>query len=278
MFHRSKLYTLAGTLLFSAGIVLGSTLGISLLRQRVDAAVAHAPDYLVLQHMPIVPLPAVPWTPTSTPTLYPSATPTNLPPTTVAQLITVQPTALSTATVLPTPVSTGTPTSTPIPTATAYPTATPIPPLQPATRIEIPRIGLNTNIVESQPQQITNAFGAVEWHWESVEYAVGHHSLSGVPGAGTNIVLSGHNNWRGEVFRDLPELVAGDTVILYTADDEYRYRVVEKTIVPYRADPEAGEAVLQSYAQASDHERVTLVSCYPYVTNVDRIVVVAVLE
>jgi sortase A len=175
-------------------------------------------------------------------------------------------TPLPTATVPP-------PTTTPTAMPTATPTATP-PPLPPI-RLSIPAIGLNTTVVETYPTKTTLWTGEEKFVWQSVSFAVGHYDTSGNPGEGRNIVLAGHNNTQGAVFRRLPELERGQQVLLYTEKGEFRYRVTEKTIVPYLGSEEEGDAMLRAYAAPQSAERVTMISCWPYATNAHRIVVVA---
>lgn len=153
------------------------------------------------------------------------------------------------------------------------------PPQEPQTpplvRLEIPAIALDSPVVETHPRIRMNDRGEKYWEWEVAEYAVGHQNLSGAPGEGENIVLAGHNNTKGQVFRALPQVSLGDEVVVHTTRGAFPYVVTERTIVPYRADPAKGDAVLQEYAGRTGDERLTLISCYPYVTNADRIVVVA---
>jgi len=153
----------------------------------------------------------------------------------------------------------------------SIPTPTP----QTAIRIQIPTIRVNSTIVEVDPVQVKKSRTVTRWEWQVPAYAVGHHKASGSPGSASNIVLGGHNNTQGEVFRRLHRVEVGDEIILYTLDNEFRYQVVEKTIVPYRRNPEAGEHTMQMYIGPSADERLTLYSCYPYATNADRVVVVA---
>jgi sortase A len=168
------------------------------------------------------------------------------------------------------------PPATPLPTftPTSTPTATPEP--LPAIRLSIPAISLNTHIQETFPVTRTSWTGERKLIWEPVAFAVGHYDSSGYPGEGTNIVLAGHNNTQGAVFRRLSELNPGDEVILYTADDEFHYQVQETIVVPYRGTETEGDVKLQSYAAPKPAETVTLISCWPYATNADRIVVIAV--
>lgn len=160
-----------------------------------------------------------------------------------------------------------------LPVRHAAPTL-PAVPQAPPLRISIPAIGLDEPIVPVSPISTTARSGAISWAWGTADYAVGHLDRSAVPGAG-NVVLAGHNNTKGEVFRYLPDLTLGQLITVYTGERAHVYRVDEITIVPYRRNPAAGEAILQPYLATTEHEQLTLISCYPYVTNADRIVVVA---
>jgi sortase A len=172
------------------------------------------------------------------------------------------------------PPATPLPTDTPLPafTPTPAPTMTPLPP----TRLLIPKINLNTTIVETFPITETTWTGEQRLIWEPIPSVVGHYNTSGYPTEGTNIVLAGHNNTEGAVFRYLNELNTGDEVIVFTPDDEFRYLVQEKIIVPYLGNESEAEGTLRFYAAPKANERVTLLSCWPYATNADRIVVIAI--
>ncbi len=163
------------------------------------------------------------------------------------------------------------------PTAAAPPMPAPTPvPLRPlAVRLEVPSIDLDSPIVETEPVSYTTWQGEERWEWPVADYAVGQLSTSGRPGAGRNIVLAGHNNMRGQVFRRLPEVEVGDVLTLHTALAAHRYEVVEKRFVTYRADREEGERIIQRYFRPGSSERVTLQSCWPYWNSTDRVLVVA---
>lgn len=168
------------------------------------------------------------------------------------------------------------PPATPLPTftPTPVPTATPLP--LPATRLSIPAIKLNTTIEDISPVEKILANGAHTSIWEPVAFAVGHYDTSGNPGEGRNIVLSGHNNTEGEVFRYLDQLHPGDEVILFTANDEFHYQVQKKYLIPYLGAEEEADAQLQSFAAPQSTEIVTLISCWPYLTNFHRIIIIAI--
>jgi LPXTG-site transpeptidase (sortase) family protein len=161
----------------------------------------------------------------------------------------------------------------PTPTPTPLPTATPLP--LPAIRLSIPVINLNTSINEIFPIEISGN-SEIKFVWEPPMFAVGHFDSSGNPGGGDNIVLFGHNNTQGEVFRYLDSLVIGDKLILFTEEKEFHYRVQKKFIIPYLGSEEQGDATLQSYSAPQTTEVVTMISCWPYATNSHRIVIIAV--
>jgi sortase A len=168
------------------------------------------------------------------------------------------------------------PPATPLPTLTPtpIPTATPLP--LPSIRISIPAINLNTSIKEISPTEKIAYSGESTFMWEPVASAVGHYDTSGNPGGGGNIVLAGHNNTQGEVFRYLNQLNPGDEVILFTEVSEHHYQVQQKSIIPYLGVEKEGDVILQSFAAPQATEMVTLISCWPYATNANRIIIIAV--
>jgi sortase A len=157
------------------------------------------------------------------------------------------------------------------PTPTPTITPRPLPPV----RLTIPKIGLDSKVVETKPIGYTSNSGELVWQWEVANFAAGYLQNSGHPGQPSNIVLAGHNNTRGEVFRYLDRLKSGDKITLYTLEGEYQYAVTETHIIPYQSNPTAGEAKVQELLAPSTSEQLTLLSCYPYYTNADRIVVTA---
>lgn len=173
----------------------------------------------------------------------------------------------------PNPLVTPRPTPTPQPTPTPTPDWPP-PATAPPTRLVIPAIGVDATVVP------------VGWHtaeeggklvnvWDVADYAVGWHKTSAYPGQGENVVMNGHHNIRGKVFRYLVDLAAGDEVIVYVGEMAYHYRVTEKHIVEEKNAPaEVRERNAQWIAPTGD-ERVTLVTCWPYTNNTHRVIVVA---
>lgn len=105
--------------------------------------------------------------------------------------------------------------------------------------------------------------------WEQLKKGVGQHLGSTDPGKKGNIVLSAHNDIFGEIFRDLEHLETGDIVTLFTNQRSYTYVIVDTMIV----EPTEVEAMAQT-----TQPTVTLISCYPYLVDNQRIVVTARLQ
>ncbi len=124
-----------------------------------------------------------------------------------------------------------------------------------AVRIRIPALGIDASVVQGDG-------------WEQLKRGVGQHIGSADPGQPGNVVLSAHNDIYGELFRHLDELEEGDEIILHTQTREVTYRVLYQRIVP---------PTEVSVMEPASDPIVTLISCYPYLINSDRIVVVGAL-
>ncbi len=123
-------------------------------------------------------------------------------------------------------------------------------------RIQIPAISVDAPIVQGDG-------------WEQLKKGVAQHLGTPNPGETGNVVFAAHDDIFGEIFRNLDKLQPGDTVILYTNARQYTYVVTGTQIVaPTRVDVMA----------ATPNAVVTLISCYPYLIDNQRIVVSAVLQ
>jgi len=161
-------------------------------------------------------------------------------------------------------------------TAAPFSTGTPLRPPAEAdpTRIVIPAIGVDSPVVtvHAREQVIDGVLTRV---WEVADYAAGFHEGSARPGHVGNTVITGHNNVRGEVFRDLDKLVVGDEVVLWVDECAYYYRVgATYRVLEQDAAPEQLRANLH-WIEPTDDERLTLVTCWPYWSNTHRTIVVA---
>ncbi len=132
----------------------------------------------------------------------------------------------------------------------------PTPGLEQAVRIEIPAIKIDAPVVQGDG-------------WEQLKKGVGQHIGSADPGQSGNVVLSAHDDVYGELFRNLDQLRPGDQVMLYTQQRQYVY-IVDRTEI---VEPTAVE-VMASTGTPS----ITLISCYPYLIDKQRIVVFARLQ
>jgi sortase A len=107
-------------------------------------------------------------------------------------------------------------------------------------------------------------------------YAAGWHETSATLGQPGNTILNGHNNIYGEVFRDLVDLEFGDTITLYdNAGQTYVYEVQQQELLPESGQPISVRIENADWIEATDDERITLISCWPYATNDYRVVVIA---
>ena len=134
--------------------------------------------------------------------------------------------------------------------------------------ISSPAVSLNADVVEVYIQ----ANGL----WQVADYAAGHHWGTANPGGGNNIVITGHNNWRGEVFRYLEALQPGQTILVTTADGNvWRYVVQQMQKLP---EKNVGWGTQMEHAEVmlpTGFERLTLITCWPYKTFTHRLVIYA---
>ncbi len=124
------------------------------------------------------------------------------------------------------------------------------------------------------PEQARNIYIPALWNssapvvqgdgWEQLKRGVGQHIGSANPGDVGNLVLSAHNDIFGELFRDLDKLKPGDEILVSTTTREYIYRVTGLRIV---------EPIEVEVMESTARPTITLISCYPYLKDTQRIVV-----
>ena len=123
-----------------------------------------------------------------------------------------------------------------------------------ALSIVIPQIDINGTVVQGVDL-------------EALKQGVGQVPNGISPGEDTgNVVFAAHNDIYGQLFRHLDELQVGDEFTVQTETRIYTYRITETRIV----DPN-DVSVLENRQGAT----ATLISCYPYQVNTQRIVVFA---
>ena len=194
----------------------------------------------------------------STPTIAPATvTPVVLPTETVpAATLTPTPTAAPpTPTLTPTPVFTGT-----IPK-----------------QMQIPAIALDAPVISTQWEVQKGADGTPQVVWIVPDWrAIGWHYTSAPLGMPGNTVMNGHNTTRGEVFRDLYKVTAGDEILITGEDGStYTYSIEETYIVEEAAQSLEVRMENARYIQPTTDERLTLVTCHPYGSTRYRLIVIA---
>lgn len=127
---------------------------------------------------------------------------------------------------------------------------------QPPTRIVIPKIGIDAPVLEGD-------------NWENLKKGAGHHIGTANPGERGNVYISAHNDIYGQIFRRLEELDLGDEIIIYAGPKSYRYIVCEKRIV---------EPTDVGVMYPTTEPILSLQTCYPYMVDTHRLVVIARLE
>jgi sortase A len=89
------------------------------------------------------------------------------------------------------------------------------------------------------------------------------------------MVLNGHHNIKGEVFRYLVDLELGDYIYVYAGDQQYAFAVAEKHILKEKGEPIDVRRENAKWIEPTDDERLTMITCWPYTNNTHRLVVVA---
>ncbi len=127
----------------------------------------------------------------------------------------------------------------------------PTPGPEQAVRIQIPAINVDAPVVQGDGE-------------EQLKKGVGQFIGSANPGKKGNLILSAHNDIFGEIFRELDLLEPGDEVIVYSAQRAYTYVVANTLVVdPLRVD----------VMDPTNNPTITLISCYPYLIDDQRIIV-----
>lgn len=144
--------------------------------------------------------------------------------------------------------------------------------------LDIPTINLKTKVLERGWSTIHLLDGTEMVAWDEVSYAPGWHKNSAMPGESGNIVMSGHNNVAGSVFRDLWKLEAGEEVHLSFNRVRYTYVVESVSVDKEQYATEAQRNANAAHLQQTDDNRLTLITCWPWYGNSHRVFVVAKLK
>jgi LPXTG-site transpeptidase (sortase) family protein len=105
---------------------------------------------------------------------------------------------------------------------------------------------------------------------------IGWHNTSVALGVAGNTVLNGHNTSGGEVFRDLYRVEPGAQIFVDGTDGNvYVYKVDQKYILREAGQPLSVRLENARYIQETLDERLTLVTCHPYGSLANRLVLIA---
>ena len=133
----------------------------------------------------------------------------------------------------------------------------------PLTRIQIPRIHIDTIVVQGTSSQALAA-------------GAGHYPQTPLPCSKTgNVAIAGHRTMNGHPFQDLPSLQAGDTITLVTPFDKCVYTVIpafDQHSNPWVTSPNDWTVIAQT-----TQPMLTLTTCTPEGTATQRYVVRAML-
>ena len=272
-----------GTLLIAAGILtILLTVGITAWNRHQRDAETQA--FLRRVTTPTVPGPAgSPLQPTPFPSTISGALVPDTAKTPTANVSTraAQPVATTTdgkdrniIAVIPAPVATPAPTASGDTAPTDAPSPTPKPKMPKPTHLTIPAINVDSNVIEVgiSPIEID---GQQAYIWDVAPYAVGHNFSSADPGEGENVVLTGHDDWQGEVFKNLYKLKKGDQIEVQAGDRTISYHVDDILLLPEVGQPLEKRIENAKFIGTTGDERLTLVTCWPYGVDDHRLIVIA---
>ncbi|MEA2576222.1 MAG: sortase [Chloroflexia bacterium] len=155
------------------------------------------------------------------------------------------------------------------------PTATPVPDDSPPIHLSIPSVGIDTNVVPVNWSMIPAKGGGIKPEWQVADFAVGHHAGSANPGQVGNVVLSGHDDYKGEVFKNLHDVKDGDLVTVYTEKGQYIYVITSRVLVKEEGVPEAQKRQNARYMDPTSEPTLTMITCWPYGIDDHRFIAIA---
>src|SRR5688500_2697616 len=180
-----------------------------------------------------------------------------------------------------TPVPTQAPLPTPLPVLTGRNIGTEmvgiarVPDTSPPVRLHIPSVSIDSSVVPIGWSMLPAPGGGVKSEWNVADYAVGHHKGSVNPGQVGNVVLSGHVDYKGQVFKDLHQVKKGDEVLLYTEKGQYIYVVTDIVIVREEGVSEEQKRANAAYMNQWKDLTLTMITCWPYGIDTHRLIVIA---
>lgn len=104
--------------------------------------------------------------------------------------------------------------------------------------LEIKSIGLKAPIVDGK---------------ENLDYVVAKYRSSANFGQSGNVILAGHNNMKGSIFKNLYKVKIGDVIEIKTDNNIYKYKLTERVIV----NPSDSSLLTQDISE----KEITLITC-----------------
>jgi len=188
-------------------------------------------------------------------------------PTTVAQAAAATPTPIAVASNFPlSPLNSAAPAAPAAPAVTSR-----------VRRVAAPSIALDASVIDvGWHASKDKKSGAEIMIWDVAEFAAGHHQGSANPGQVGNIVLSGHDDWKGEVFKNLEHLKPGDEITVYNEEGTaYLYVVTQMERVREENVPLEERIRNAEYMNQTADQTLTLITCWPYKVDTHRLIVIA---
>ena len=104
--------------------------------------------------------------------------------------------------------------------------------------LEIKSIGLKAPIVDGE---------------ENLDYVVAKYRSSANFGQAGNVILAGHNNMKGSIFKNLYKVKIGDIIEIKTDNNIYKYKLTERVIV----NPSDSSLLTKNISE----KEITLITC-----------------
>ncbi|MGQ9491615.1 MAG: sortase [Anaerolineae bacterium] len=301
----------AGNLLLAAGLIIllgvagyfgWNQLQAAALRAQLRTAPTEDPTVFTAQaSRAFTPEPSAAVNTVPAPGLATAASPTPRPATATHALATAaatQPQTVATDPVTPAfaePAAAQPSPAAPLPSPTQAPASTPtLPPagMQPV-RLVIPDLKIDTKVVPMGWETIQTADGPRS-EWVIPKYEAGHHINSALLGQPGNLVISGHNNIYGQVFKpisfawdndrrskvddftDRSDVLNGRRVEVFDATGQaYTYVIEEFYRLRDTGVPLQQRIANGRFMQPTQDTRLTLITCWPPTNNTHRLVVIA---
>ncbi len=145
----------------------------------------------------------------------------------------------------------------------------------PPVRLVIPSVRIDSPVVPVTWNMIPSKNGGSKSEWQVANYAVGHHYGSANPGEVGNVVMSGHVDYKGQVFKDLHLANKGDEVIVYTEKGQYLYVITDMVLVLEDGAPPEAKARNAAYMNPTPDQTLTMITCWPYGIDDHRLIAIA---